>query len=176
MGGKKSDRKGPPARGLGGLADALVKAGVQGPKEARKARHERHGEDKKLTPEELRTREQEKSAARDERKRAADEASQSSSVEKAGAAAVERIKLTIQGKVEKGYGNKRWFFITRDGRVPFVDVADAVMRQLADGNAGIVESLGHLPEEHVVIGDRQALALLQDFDPEMVRFWNRGER
>ena len=48
--------------------------------------------------------------------------------------------------------------------------------RLADGEAGVVESLGVTPEEHVVVADRQALALLRGFDPEMVRFWNRGDR
>ena len=46
---------------------------------------------------------------------------------------------------------------------------------MASGDAAIVESLGLFPEEHVPVSDRQAIVLLREHDPEMIRFWNGDE-
>ena len=87
---------------------------------------------------------------------------------------LEQARQEIRAHHERSRGSKRWFFVARDGRVPFLEVTDSVMRQLGDGAVGIVESLGAVSDEHLVLASSDALERLSEFDPDAIRFWNRG--
>ena len=171
MGKKNKGNRPQPA--LGGLADAFVKAGLASEKEADKARNERRRERKELGADGIAKREHERRERHELVRRESAEASRARALGERDQAATERVQRAIRDHRETGRGRSRWFFVARDGRIPFVDVNDGVARALADGTAGIVETLGVVDGEHAVIGDVQALVVLRDHDPDVVRFWNQ---
>lgn len=145
-----------PKKPLTGLAAALVKAGALNEKDARNTLREQRREDKALGRDGVaaRRREQER-AAREARARAAH---------------------TVAEHVHPGGGGgpRRWYFVTREGRVPFLEVSDECGRMLLDGKAGIVEACGRPGADHVVVAGEKHLVTLIGIDKELVRFWNRG--
>jgi uncharacterized protein YaiL (DUF2058 family) len=168
--GNKKKGKGLP---LGNLADALLKAGVANKQAAHKAHVEKRSEEKALGKEGLAHREAELREATEEQRKQQIDAARAREDMKRDKDAFESTRALIKAHIESGGGNKRWFYVSRDGRIPFMDVADDVLRKLADGEAGVVESLGATDAEHVVVSGRQTLAALADFNADLVRFWNK---
>ena len=170
MGKGKKKRKGPP---LTGLAAALVKAGKLDAKSANKLTREKRREDRKLSPEELAQQEAEKQAEADARRAAEAEASRARQAAQNAAAADSRAQRAVQsGLVRTTGGGGRWFFVSRSGLIPFIEVDRETGHKLKDGQAGIVESQGVVSAAHCIVG-AQALMTLHTIDPEFVRFWNR---
>lgn len=161
---------------LGGLADALVKSGVASEKAARQSRRERANEDRELGRDGVEERERERKQAEQAEREAQRERDREQAAQQREASTGDEVLQTIQRHAETARGSKRWFFVARDGRIPFLEVADTAMRMLGDGHAGIVESLGAFAQEHVLVSGRQALERLEQADPEIVRFWNRQGR
>lgn len=159
--------------GFGGLADAFVKSGVASDKAARKSRRERASEDRELGRDGVAERERERQAEEQARLAAEKERQRELAAAQREGAETESLVETIRLNAETGRGPKRWFFVARDGHIPFLEVSDGAMRLLGEGHAGIVESLGAFAQSHVVVSGRQALERLDQADPELIRFWNR---
>ena len=169
-------KKKKPSRELGGMAAAFVKSGLSDSKRATKVHHEhRVGSDTLSAKEKQELVAQREAEGRAQREAEA-EASRQRAAQEIGEAERASTESLIREHHDPSGGRKRWFFIARDGRVPYVEVSDGSARALADGLAGIVESLGVVPAEHVVLKSRQALANLQEREPELIRFWNKEQR
>lgn len=51
------------------------------------------------------------------------------------------LEVAQAGKVEgKTRGQRRWYFVSRAGLVPFLEVSDEIARELEQGNVAIAES------------------------------------
>jgi len=175
--GKGKKKKGQ----LTGLAAALVKSGHLDEEKARKLAHEQRKQEKaqlkeqkqlgKAKAAEREARAEAEAEARREAEAAAQRAKQR---DQDAEATMERVRETIREAIFPGAdGSRRWFFVTRDGRVPFLNVSQGAARLLDSGEAGIVESLGEADADHVVVESQRALMTLHNTDPELVRFWNR---
>jgi hypothetical protein len=157
--------------------DQLKKAGLLSEKQARQAKHQerlhaaqvghsgieaerRAAEEKDLA----------EAAARKEadRKRAEEQRQQERE-----AAAAQRLGQLIRGGWirEATAGSRRFFFITRSGRIGFLDLSDIAARRLAMGAAAIVETQGLVRGEYCVVSERAATELAH-LQPEMVRFFS----
>src|SRR5688500_1921477 len=172
----KGDKKSE-ANPLTGLAAALVKSGHLKETEARDLAREQRKETKALGREGVEQREAEKRAEAEARKQAEAEAAREREKQRLAREARERACRVVADNRHPGGegGSRRWFFVARSGRVPFLEVTDEVSRLLMDGKAGIVE--GCDPEAshaHVVIVGDKHLNTLLTIDKDLVRFWNRG--
>jgi uncharacterized protein YaiL (DUF2058 family) len=90
------------------------------------------------------------------------------------AAHEERYRLrdvVRQGAVRDGRrGRRRFYFVTRAGRIPFVEIAEELGLQLEAGRAAIVEV--PLAKDEYEIVARATAERVWAAEPELVRFWN----
>lgn len=167
---------GKPKKPLTGLAAALVKAGALNEKDARNTLREQRREEKALGRDGVAEREAQRAAEAEARRKADAEAARRREQERTAREARARAAHTVAEHVHPGGGGgpRRWFFVTRDGRVPFLEVSDECGRMLLDGKAGIVEACGRPGADHVVVAGEKHLVTLVGIDKDLVRFWNRG--
>ncbi len=171
MGKKNKGKKGKP---LTGLAAALVKSGHLSEKKAKSLGRDQRREDKVLGRDGVAEREAEKHAKDEVQRQAKAKVDRERSKVKTSDDSQERLRRVIRDGMAHGAGgSRRWFFVARDGRVLFMELADDVAGMLVSGSAGIVESLGEHRDAHVVVSPERALTTLQGIDSGVVRFWNR---
>lgn len=171
----KGDKKSK-ANPLTGLAAALVKSGHLKESEARAIVREQRRETKALGREGAEQREAERKAEAEARRAAEAEAARQRERARVAREAQERARRVVNDNKHPGSdgGSRRWFFVSRSGRVLFLEVTDEVARLLADGKAGIVEACDPgLPGSHVVVTGEKHLQTLLGIDKDLVRFWNR---
>lgn len=172
------DEKKSRANPLTGLAAALVKSGHMKEKDARELQREQRKEEKALGRDGVAEREAHKAAEAEARRKAEAEAQRLREQERTARAARERATQLTLDNLHPGAegGQRRWFFVARDGRVPFLELSDDAGRMLYDGKAGIVELLDPATGRvrHVVVAGDKHLVTLSGIDKELVRFWNRG--
>jgi hypothetical protein len=162
---------------LTGLAAALVKSGHLDEKAAREIAREQRKEVKELGRDGIEEREAQKKAEAEARRAAEAEAARQREKDRVAREAREKAVRTVQDNKHPGGegGQRRWYFVTREKRVPFLEVTDDCSRMLMDGKAGIVESCDPENPGHVVVAGDKHLQTLLNIDRELVRFWNRGE-
>jgi hypothetical protein len=159
---------------IGGLGEALVKAGLADTKAVNKARVERRVENKTLGRDGLVQREEARRASNLERQQTLKDEARQREAALADSRLGGSAHQLLRQHTKAGSGPKRWYFVARDGRVPYLELPDMLTRLLGEGQAAIVESLGTAKAEHVVVVDHQALATLHKLDPELIRFWNHN--
>src|SRR5262245_51060693 len=117
---------------LTGLAAALVKAGKLSEKDARETAREQRREDKALGREEVEAREAERKAAAEAARQVEARAARERELARVATEARERARLAILEHRHAGGdgGPRRWFFVARDGRVPFIECTDECGRLL----------------------------------------------
>jgi len=71
----------------------------------------------------------------------------------------------LAGKTE---GRNRFYFETRDGRVPYIEIGQETVARLASGRAAVCES----PEGAVSLVDGEAAARIAALDRGWLRAWN----
>jgi uncharacterized protein YaiL (DUF2058 family) len=165
---------------MGNLRDELLKKGLTSEKRARAVVHEEKARQKKLSPEELAAEraDREAAAAREiEERRAADrrreEERKTDAAENREGHQVE--SLILSGLVKDSGGNRRFYFITREQTISFLELSDGSHRGLADGRMGIVESGGLTRMDFCLVAAEQASAIAR-VDPERVCFLNAPYR
>ncbi len=171
----KGDKKSK-ANPLTGLAAALVKSGHLKESDARDLTREQRREAKALGRDGVEQREAERKAEAEARRASDAEAAREREKARVTREAQERARRVVHDNKHPGAdgGSRRWFFVTRGGRVLFLEVTDEVGRLLADGKAGIVEGCDPAaPGAHVVITGEKHLQTLLGIDKDLVRFWNR---
>ncbi len=159
------------------LRDALRRSGVVDPKTARRLAHEEAARKKKLgaagvdaeralTDEERRLRdEKRRDADRDrERKRA---------VEDERRAAVHRLARLIEDRAltEGVAGSIRFHFVTREKKIPFLDVSEKTAEALTAGDLAICEIPGSVPERFALV-PADVARKVQESDQTHVLFLN----
>ncbi len=163
---------------MGNLRDELLKKGVINEKRARAVVHEEKARQKRLgadqVEEERRAREEaarlEVEARREADRRREEERRRQHERE---AAAENRVPGLIRlGLVREGaVGNRRFYFITRENTVSYVEVSDGAIRSLTDGRIAIVEACGVVRQDFCLVTAEQA-AEIAKVDPACVRFVN----
>jgi RNA recognition motif-containing protein len=89
----------------------------------------------------------------------------------------EEVKERIQKMVEEtslketGFGARRFYFVTRDNSIPFLDLSDELTGRLEKGQAAIVEVPGEDVDDYTIV-PRAVARQMQSIDPDSVRFLN----
>jgi len=160
------------------LKEQLRKAGLVSEKRLRQVKHEerlhasevgREGLAAERQEQEERLRQEEKARRQGDRAREQERKSKA-----AQHAATERLaQILTRGWIRDAtVGTRRFFFVTREGRITFLDLADLAAIRLGSGTAAIVETGGAVRGAFCVIQETAAEQLAQ-IDPERIRFWNR---
>jgi RNA recognition motif-containing protein len=84
-----------------------------------------------------------------------------------------RIREMVEGASlkETGFGARRFYFVTRDNKIPFLDLSDELTGRLEKGQAAIVEIPGDVVDDYTIV-PRAVARQMQSVDPESVRFLN----
>lgn len=81
-------------------------------------------------------------------------------------------QIINQGKLQgHGAGNRKFYFVTRNGKIPFILVSDDLMRQLERGEMAIIEP-GDATDEFVVV-DGHSANKLNHLQRDIVRFYQK---
>lgn len=174
----KDEKKKPSGKpALTGMAAALAKAGIVSEKQARAAQREQRKEVRDLGADVVAAREAAEKAELARKLAAEAEARREADAARVAAERREAVLKAIKDAMIPGEGGqRRWFFVARDGRVPFLEVSDEAARALSDGRAGICELTEGGRTRHVLVGDEKRLQTIQGLDLELVRFWGRDVR
>jgi hypothetical protein len=163
---------------MGSLKDELLRKGLADDRRARqmahdeKARRNRIGKD--AVDEERRRQEEERVAHERERRdadrrreleRQKDDAARTALL---GAAQMLRDHALTRGV----RGPKRFHFVSRARKIPFLELSDDAARRLENGHLAICEIPGSRPEEFVVVSADTAQRL-RETAPEYVLFQNK---
>jgi uncharacterized protein YaiL (DUF2058 family) len=159
------------------LRDQLLKAGLISEKQARQAAHTQRVDRKQQGRQGVEAeREQRKQQVEAERqaKREADKAREAARRDRVLDRETEnRLRqIVASGRIDKTRGPRRFYFLTRDDRLPSVEVSDELAARLERGGAAIVES----PEGELTIVDGDAARRVAELDPAWLRVWNPSTR
>jgi len=164
---------------MGSMRDQFIKAGLADKKQARKSRHQEQARQKKLgtaaVDAERRARDEEHRLAKEQR-RAADRQRESERREQhTEELQIERVPSLIRSGQLKGNatGNRRFYFVTREQTVSFIEVSPPVQRGLSEGRHAIVDARGVLNDDFCVVGSEAARSIAA-LDPDRVAFWLDG--
>lgn len=156
---------------MGNMGDALKKAGLVSEKDNRRRKHTERVERKELGREGLDQRERETQRQRGERrdaKRSRDRKRERDR-QQAGEAKSDQARardLARRHAITRGLGGPRRFhFVDRDGRIPFVSVQDDLGRRIEAGEFAIVTLGGE-----TLVVPRAEAETLHGLDAEAVRF------
>jgi RNA recognition motif-containing protein len=85
----------------------------------------------------------------------------------------ERIRKMVEeaSLKETGFGARRFYFVTRENKIPFLDLSDELTGRLEKGQAAIVEVPGDDVDDYTIV-PRAVARQMQTVDPESVRFLN----
>jgi uncharacterized protein len=165
--------------GLGDLKSQLLKKGLVSQKQAKKVAHQERveakqgGREAKDLEEEARRK---ALAAEAERKREADRAREHArrDAQEQRNEALRIVQIAKSGRLDPdGRPNRRWYFVTRDGRIPYLMVDEGLGRRLESGAAALVEA----PEGQAWAVTRETAQRLHELEPSWIRCWcNRAAR
>ena len=79
----------------------------------------------------------------------------------------ERLKEMVfkSSLKETGFGARRFYFVTRDNKIPFLDLSDELTSRLEKGQAAIVELPGNGVDEYTVV-PRAVAQQMKSVDPD----------
>lgn len=93
-------------------------------------------------------------------------ASPEASADATQVAEASRIAINLKG----GRGSRRWYYVSREGLVPFVELTEDAAEQLDRGDVALVES----PEGVAWLVPREAAHRLARLDGAWLRAFNQG--
>jgi len=158
----------------GSLGDQLLKMGLVNEKQAKKARHEQRQENKKRGRQGVEDSRMDRRAAliaNQENQRQKDRTRELSRQEKSDKLAEQhRLLQIVRSGVVKGRtgGRRRFYYESRDGRVPYLEVNDEVLEALEAGAMALAEDL----DGRTSIIDRSSAARIAEIDPNWLALWN----
>jgi hypothetical protein len=162
---------------VGDLSEELLKAGLISKKQFKQAKHDERVKKTKVGHEGLekeerkrRGEQERREASRRDKDRKRVRGEQTAVEEKVTRA---RLKDVVKnGAVKSGVnGNRRFYFLTRDGKIPFLELNDEAARGLQFGDLAIVQ-IPDLKLERFVLLPKRTAAQVKEIEPELVRFWN----
>jgi hypothetical protein len=164
---------------MGSLRDQLVKTGLADDKRARQLAHDEKARKNKLGREgitaEQRAAEEER-RTREEARRAADRAREAERSKEAGEheALARAAQLVRDHALRDGIkGPRRFHFVARDRKIPFLELSEEAAKRLEAGGAAICEVPGSSPEEFVLV-TADVARRLKDTHAGFVLFLNGG--
>jgi RNA recognition motif-containing protein len=85
----------------------------------------------------------------------------------------DRLLAMVRGASlkETGFGARRFYFVARDNRIPFLDLSDELASRLEKGLAAIVEIPAQGIDDYTIV-PRAVAQQMRSVDPELVRFLN----
>ena len=84
----------------------------------------------------------------------------------------DNIRRIIEaGRLDIRSGNRRFFFVDRDGYIPFIETDESAIRGLRRGELAIVENVRGNRRSFVLV-NRETAILIRDCDSSRIRFWN----
>jgi len=158
------------------LRSQLLKAGLIDKKAKQHADRQARTDDRRkgaeATAREEQTRQEQFQGRREEQRDADRRRERQRQVDRAAHEERFRLRdLVRQGAVREGRrGRRRFYFVTRAGRIPFVEIAEELGLQLEAGRAAIVEV--PLAKDEYEIVARGTAERVWAVEPELVRFWN----
>ncbi len=82
-------------------------------------------------------------------------------------------KIMEKGKIRNGiFGNKRFYFVTKTGKITYLEVSDDISKKLEQGAVAIVE-LPLAKTETFIIVNRNTADTIAKLDNRWIRFWNK---
>jgi len=82
-----------------------------------------------------------------------------------GAASAAELASEGKADVKPQRGGRRWYYVSRDGLVPYVELSDAVADKLARGDLALAES----PDGDAWFVYREAALRILELDPAWIR-------
>ncbi len=159
----------------GSLRDQLLKAGVVDKKAAKKAAHEQRVEHKAKGREGLEAEKAAKEAAAAEEAKLQRARDKERERQRQAEIEARECALRVQQIAQTGSYNKRWngpkmfYFVSRDGHVPYLEVSEEVQGLLERGGLAIAES----PDGEVSLIERDAAERIAELDGSWLRAWSR---
>ena len=83
-------------------------------------------------------------------------------------------RLVVSGKIGSVSGNRRFYFVDRRGRIPFLELNETTVRGLTEGSLAIVETTGDVEDKYLVVTAVTA-ERIETLNKDLIRFWNRPE-
>jgi hypothetical protein len=83
-------------------------------------------------------------------------------------------KLLRSDRVKSVFGSRRFYFVDRNGRIPFLELNESAVEGLTNGTLAIVEADDGEGVNYVVV-EAETARRLETVNNEVVRFWNRHE-
>ena len=159
---------------MGDLKDQLKKARLLSEKDAKRIAHEqrvvRHEKGREGIEAEAARKREELLALQAEQREKTREAQAKIDAARKEAEARARVAVLVRQRAVRGVdGPRRFYFVTRSGRIPFVSVGVEAARALEGGVHAIVEVPGSAPEAFVIV-DRRTAGELLAVEPGLVRF------
>ena len=157
------------------LRDQLLKAGVVDKKAAARAAHDQRVENKAKGREGLQAEKAAREAKAEEdlkaqRARDKEREKQRKAEQEARDQAFRVAQIADTGTYNKRWnGPRMYYYETRDGRVPYLEISDEVQGLLDRGSLAIAES----PDGEIKLIDREAAERIAALDAEWLRAWNR---
>ncbi len=160
----------------GSISDQLLKMGLVDEKKAKQVKHQKRQENTKKGRrgvENARMDRRAALAASQDNARQKDRERELQRQEKSDKIAEQhRIMQIVQSGTVKGKtgGRKRFYYDSRDGRVPYLEVNDDVLDALEKGTMALAEE----PEGRMFIIDESSAARVAELDPLWLALWNRA--
>lgn len=161
---------------MGSLKDQLRKANLISKKKAKQLAHEQRVKRKKLGKDGLQAEQEKLEEARKlEQQRARKRAKErEAALRKQREEREQHARLRDLVKnayLSKFGGPRRFFFVTRDRKVPYLEVSDDMGRRLESGRCAIVEAPSDLPDDFAIV-PRDVAEKIQAIDRRAVLFLN----
>ena len=161
------------------LRDQLLKTGLVSKGQKQQVELEKRRERKQLK------KGQADELAREQQRRAYEAKLEAQRVADRERAAAQRAQLEAKEKLlrirhivdywrlsEEPSGTRRWYFVTRNNAVKYLDVSEPLGLQLSTGALAVVERPDEFEEPRYVLIEREAAELVARIDPTYVRFHN----
>ena len=161
---------------MGDLKDQLKKSGLVDDKHAKRVSHQEKARKKKIGQDAAtREREHEEEARRERERARRDEDRQREQERRQREAEAEQrhrlLQLVQTNAMRSGVrGPRRFHFVTRQQRIPFLSLNDQTCELLERGHAAICEVPDSDPAEHVVVPG-EAADRVRGLAPELIRFY-----
>lgn len=158
------------------LKDELLKAKLISKEQIKRLEHEERVERSKLGKEGIQEKKRHESKDIEEKQRqkkvSDQELAKQENVKREEKEKNKRVDEIIQqGALREGvYGNRRFYFVARNGKIPFLLLSEGMVEKLEHGGAAIVESDKEHGSEFVTVNAGTALQL-QNLQPDLVRFF-----
>lgn len=161
---------------MGDLTDQLKKAGLISEKQAKQAKHKERVKHKKVghkgADAEHQKKRKEQDARRDQKREQDRARNQQEEAVKLEKVARNQLKNLVRDGAMQVGGNRRYYFVTQEGKIPYLEVNDGVIRKLQYGELGIVQMPDQKLERFVVL-ERAKTLQVREVEPDLVRCLNR---